>query len=168
MNFLSSAHKGRRFLEFRLNAEAEGHAIRGAGGVAVGRPVRDHNAESEGVAGIRRAKPPVRRGTVELFNAGVAGGEPGILGSLAVDRVQRTAENLLFCEEKQGIGVAADGAARITRRRFFSYFLDDAAKIGRELIPYIAAQRCAKSAASPASGVGIGAVHLVGGIEAVL
>ena len=168
MNFLSSAHKGRGFLEFRLNAEAEGHATRAAGEAVVGRPVRVHTAEIVGVAGTRRAKPPVRRGTVELFNAGVAGGEPGILGSLAVDRVLRTAENLLFCEEKQGIGVASDGVALITRRRFFSYFLDDAAKIGRELIPYIAAQRCAKSAASPASGVGTGAVHLVVDIEAVL
>ena len=168
MNFLSSAHKGRGFLEFRLNAESEGHATRGAGDAAAGFPARVHIAEIVGVVGIRRAKPPGRRGIVELFNAGVAGGEPGILGSLAVDRVLRTAENLLFCEEKQGIGVAADGAARITRRRFFSYFLDDAAKIGRKLIPYIAAQRCAKSAASPASGVGIRTIHLVGGIEAIL
>ena len=142
--------------------------MREAGVDVVGHPGREHNTETGSVTGTRRAKPPVRRGTVESFNVGAAGGEPGILGSLAVDRVLRTAENLLFCEEKQGIGVAADGAARFTRRRFFSYFLDDAAKIGRELIPYIAAQRCAKSAASPASGVGIGAVHLVGGIEAVL
>ena len=168
MNFLSSAHKGRGFLEFRLNAEAEDHAIRVAGGAVAGCPARGHSAETVGDAGTRRAKPPVHRGTVELFNAGVAGGEPGILGSLAVDRVLRTAENLLFCEEKQGIGVAADGAARITRRRFFSYFLDDAAKIGRELVPYIIAQCCTKSTASPASFVGIGAIHLVGGIEAVL
>ena len=59
--------------------------MREVGDVVVGCPVRGHNAEIVGVAGIRRAKPPERRGTVELFNAGVAGGEPGILGSLAVD-----------------------------------------------------------------------------------
>ena len=64
MNFLSSAHKGRGFLEFRLNAEAEGHATRGAGAVVAGCPVRAHRTETAGVAGIRRAKPPERRGTL--------------------------------------------------------------------------------------------------------
>ena len=83
MNFLSSANDGRQIL--RLNAEAEGHAERVAGVAGVGCPARGHNAETVVAAGIRRAKPPVSRGTVELFNAGVAGGEPGILGSLAVD-----------------------------------------------------------------------------------
>ena len=86
---------------FGLKAKSEGHATRngraGGGGVAAAAD----NAETRGVAAIRRALPPVVRAAVVFLHLAVARLVVVVLRALAALGIDDAAENLVLAQQEQ-------------------------------------------------------------------
>lgn len=155
-------------MDFGLNVKAAGHAIRVAGAVAGGRARRDDVAETDAGAGVRGTGPVYRSHATYGFNP-VTRSIVCVFRALAGCGIRIAKSQFRYRMKTQPIRRSNKARGLVAGRSQYINIFDCTirCKLGREGVQNGGHSGRSHGRAVPTSGVGVAAVHGIGGVKAV-